>query len=89
MPESNLKQGWRHNQKKNIFWKLTLKLRPVNNNFKKRLLDPFKVHPGLQHPEGPRLQHLQQWNAAGHDKGKGVHTENKEKKTGRGREQTN
>ena len=61
------------------FWK---KLCPVNNNLKKKTsrLDPFKVHPGLQHPEGPRLQHLQQWNAAGHDKGKGVHTENNEKK---------
>ena len=68
------------------FLKLTLKLCPVNNNLKKRHLGPFKVHPGLQHPEGPRLQHLQQWNAAGnaagHDKGKGVHTENNEKKNG-------
>ena len=79
MPESNLKQGWRHNQKKNIS-ETNFKAMSCKQQLKKRLLDPFKVHPGLQHPEGPGLKHLQQWDAARHDKSEGVHAEREEKK---------
>jgi len=59
MPEGNLKQGWRHNQKKNTS-ETNFKAMSCKQQLEKRLLDPFKVDPGLQHPEAPPLQHLQQ-----------------------------
>ena len=57
------------------FLKLTLKLCPVNNNLKKNFSTPLKFTPGLQQPKGPRLQELQQRDAAANDAGKGGHAE--------------
>ena len=88
MPESNLKQGWRHNQKSQNVSETNFKALSCKQQLKKKLFDPFKVHPGLQQPKGPRLQELQQRDAAANDAGKGGHAE-KEQRKKTGQEQMN
>jgi len=64
VPKGNLKQGWWHNQKPQNVSETNFKALSCKQQLKKELFDPFKVHPGLQPPKGPRVQELQQGDAA-------------------------